>query len=358
MNSNKIFSFFAIVFICSHPMSCQVNNDNFEFEYNNIKYSGFIELSNQKPKGLIVLVPGHGPTDFVEGGDYKELRDFFNESGFTVCFWNKAGCGQSEGTYNHNQSIESSVEEAIAALSKIKSLNVPGTNQIGLWGISRAGWICPLIIEQDASIAFWISVSGTDQFENSRYMLEANLRIEGRSEPEIDILMDEWDHYQKILVRGGESLENFLHAIPNLMKDSYFNPNNFQFTEDVFKAVQNAYQNSGASYDDSTNLAIMVDDFENKLSRIDIPVLAILGEKDSQVDWKSTLKLYHETIGANPKSDLTVKTFPNGNHTIQKCESGGINENLEQFEYAVCDSYYDTMLMWLNKLTLKQNKRH
>ena len=352
MNALKIFSFLTILLFASDSIFSQANS--FEFEYRDIKYRGSIELPNQKARGLIVLIPGHGPTDFIEGAEYNELRSFFNESGFTVCFWDKAGCGKSEGSYDHNQSIESSAEEALAALSKLKSLNVPGSQQMGLWGISRAGWICPLIIEKDPSIAFWISVSGTDQFENSRYMLEANLRVEGRSEAEINVLMDEWDHYQKILVRGGESLEDFLKAIPNLMKDPYFNPNNFQFTEEVFTAVQNAYQNNGASYDDSTNLSIMVKDFESKLRSLDIPVLAILGEKDSQVDWKKTQILYEKTIGSNSKADLSIRTFPNGNHTIQKCESGGINENLEKFGNAVCDGYYDAMLMWLNKLPLTQ----
>ena len=355
MNTYKVFLCIAMILVCSNPIFCQVNNDNFEFEYNDIKYNGFIELPDQEARGLIVLIPGHGPTDFGEGADYGELRSFFNESGFTVCFWDKAGCGQSEGAYNHNQSIESSAEEALAALSKLKSLNVPGSKQIGLWGISRAGWICPLIIEQAPSIAFWISVSGTDQFENSRYMLEANLKVEGRSESEIKVLMEEWDHYQKILVRGGESLESFLKAIPNLMQDPYFNPDNFQFSEEGFKVVQNAYQNSGVSYDDSTNLAIMVNDFEQKLGRIDIPVLAILGEKDSQVDWKKTQIIYEKTIGNNSKADLTIRTFPNCNHTIQKCESGGVNENLEKFGNAACDGYYEAMQIWLNKLPLAKD---
>ena len=358
MNSFKALSFVVTILTWINPLFCQVNTTSFEFEYNEVKYNGVIESPNQKARGLIVIVPGHGPTDFVGGAEYSELRNFFKKNGFTTCFWDKAGCGKSEGTYDHNQSIESSAEEAIAALSKIKGLNVQGSDQIGLWGISRAGWICPLILEQDPSIAFWISVSGTDQFENSRYMLEANLRAEGRSGPEIDVLMDEWGYYQKVLVNGGESLENFLDAIQNLMKDPYFNPHDFQFTEEIFMSIQNAYQNSGAKYDDSTNLAIMVDNFENMLSKIDIPVLAVFGEKDSQVDWKSTLKLYRKTIGAHPKTNLTIKTFPNGNHTIQKCESGGINENLEKFGYTVCDGYYEVMLSWLNKLPLTQNKRH
>ncbi|MEM6805054.1 MAG: alpha/beta hydrolase [Bacteroidota bacterium] len=356
MNFLKIFLFLSIFFFSSNPIFCQANS--FEFEYKDLKYQGAIELPNQEVRGLIVLIPGHGPTDFIEGEEYKELRSFFKESGFAVCFWDKAGCGKSEGTYDHNQSIESSVEEAQAALTKLKALDVPGSTQMGLWGISRAGWICPLIIEKEPSIAFWISVSGTDQFENSRYMLEANLRVEGRSEAEIEVLMDEWDHYQKILVRGGESLDDFLKAIPKLMNDPYFNPNNFQFTEEIFTAIQDAYQNNGGSYDDSTNLAIMVNDFEYKLKRLDIPVLAVFGERDSQVDWRKTQILYERTIGSNSKADLRIHTFPNANHTLQSCESGGINENLEKFGYAVCEGYYDSIRMWLNKLPLSQNKRH
>ncbi|MEO0473710.1 MAG: hypothetical protein AAF206_29125, partial [Bacteroidota bacterium] len=73
-----------------------------------------------------------------------------------------------------------------------------------------------------------------------------------------------------------------------------------------------------------------------------------------QVDWKSTLNLYNKTIGANQKADLTIKTFPNGNHTIQQCESGGLNEDLAKFNYSVCEGYYEAMEIWLTQLTHKK----
>ena len=82
-------------------------------------------------------------------------------------------------------------------------------NKIGLWGISRAGWTCPLIIEKDKSIAFWISVSGTDNLDNIRYLLESNLRIEGRTEPEIEVLMSEFDYCYKYQ-RGGKTYDEFI----------------------------------------------------------------------------------------------------------------------------------------------------
>lgn len=51
-----------------------------------------------------------------------------------------------------------------------------------LMGISRGGFICPLAIKECPSLAFWISVSGTDGLNGSDYMLESNLRFAGKSE--------------------------------------------------------------------------------------------------------------------------------------------------------------------------------
>ena len=119
MNSFKALLLGATILIFSNILFCQVNTTSFEFEYDNTKYNGAIESPNQKARGMIVIVPGHGPTDFVVGAEYSELRSFFKRNGFAVCFWDKTGCGKSEGTYNHNQSILSSAEEAIAALSRI-----------------------------------------------------------------------------------------------------------------------------------------------------------------------------------------------------------------------------------------------
>ncbi len=78
MNSFKALSFVITILISSNPLFCQVNSKSFEFEYNDVKYNGAIESPNQKAKGLIVIVPGHGhgPTDFVQGAEYSESRNF------------------------------------------------------------------------------------------------------------------------------------------------------------------------------------------------------------------------------------------------------------------------------------------
>ena len=93
-------------------------------------------------------------------------------SGLTVCFWDKMGCGNSDGELNAQQPVENSANEVIAAIQEIKRLKISGPERIGLWGISRAGWIIPLINEQ-FPIDFWIPVSETDDKENFGYTNES-----------------------------------------------------------------------------------------------------------------------------------------------------------------------------------------
>jgi hypothetical protein len=85
----------------------------------------------------------------------------------------------------------------------MRESKAPGSQKVGLRGISRAGWIAPLAITKDPKIAFWISVSGTDDKENFPYLLESNLRFEGRTEAEIKLLLGEWRHGFEIVSRGG-----------------------------------------------------------------------------------------------------------------------------------------------------------
>lgn len=85
-------------------------------------------------------------------------------------------------------------------------LGLPGAEKIGLWGLSRAGWICPLI-NVLYPIDFWISVSGTNDQENYGYLLASNLRIAGMSEAEVTGLHQTWMQWHR---RNYETMANWL----------------------------------------------------------------------------------------------------------------------------------------------------
>lgn len=62
--------------------------------------------------------------------------------------WDKIECGESEGNFDYFQPVKNSALEVRAAIKALKKDKMSGSNKIGLWGISRACWINPLVINQ------------------------------------------------------------------------------------------------------------------------------------------------------------------------------------------------------------------
>lgn len=299
---------------------------------------------------MIIIVPGSGKTDFAKGKQFYELRNQFISQGFACLAWDKAGCGKSEGVFDYNQTPQNSASETIAAITEVKSRNITGSKKIGLWGISRAGWICPLVIEQ-YPIAFWISVSGTDDKENFGYLLEKNFLIEGRSKSQANMLVNEWRRGIEIARTGG-TFEQNQKATENLRRDSFYKyvSGNSVPTKEGFLNWQKKFETGENVIDPKTGLLIYVPGFDKVLLKVNCPVLAIFGEKDSQVDWQKTRDLYKKTIGKNKNASLTIKVLPDCNHSMLKCKTGGYRENLASFE--PCTGYFATILSWLKEKRL------
>lgn len=332
----------------------------FEFTSNGKNLSGFVDVPTQTAaSGLIIYVHGYGETNVVEGNWWYNFRPHFAQLGFSFLIWDKPGCGASEGDFDVNQPVASSAVEVLDAIQALRSRNIPGIENIGLWGGSRAGWIAPLAISQDPAIAFWISVSGTDDKENFRYLLRENFLIEGRSAEETEALVAEWQKSLDILRLGG-SYADYLAVEENLRNDPFYQylTNYVKPLDEVsFRREQERYLSGEIKVDEETGLMIHVPDFEKVLNAINCPVLAIFGEKDTNVDWRKTMKLYQKTIGKNPKASLTIKTFEDGNHSIRKSKTGGIrelNQTINSAPYS--DGYLETKLQWLKTEVLKDEE--
>ncbi len=322
----------------------------FSFEVDgNTLHGLFDRPGNQEATATIILVHGYGKTNVVEGNWYYNLRSRFAAIGINTLVWDKPGCGESEGEFDINQPVASSAQEVVAAVRALQEQQGHGSERIGLWGVSRAGWIAPLAIQAEPSIDFWISVSGTDDKENARYLLASNFPLEGRTPEETDMLVGEWQAQFNTSWQDA-TYQDYLDAAPNLRSDPFMELLGWTgtATEAEFLAHQATYANGTNMVDEHAELQVYVPGFRQLLASIDKPVLALFGEKDTNVDWRSTSRLYRETIGANPNAALTIKTFPDANHNMRQSKTGGIREMYTQdgnTPYAA--GYYDTMLDWL-----------
>ncbi len=325
----------------------QIKGEIFEFEFEKVMLNGILNTpENNNPKGIILIVHGSGQTNAVAQEWYGDVRQMMVKSGYSVYMWDKMGCGKSGGTFNYNQPVQNSASEVIAAINTLKQKKIPGSDKIGLWGISRAGWINPIVINQYKDIKFWISVSGVDDKENFKYLLEQNLRINKHSKEKIDLIVSEWLAGSKICHSGG-SYESYLAATPNLGKNKFWlRFNNEKITEKRYYTYQKTFMKE--KLDKETGLQLYIENFETTLSKINCPVLALFGEKDMNVDWTKTKTLYENTLGKN--TNLTIKSFPDCNHNLFEVRTGGFYEIQDNnLPWNRCDDFLDTMADWLNK---------
>jgi pimeloyl-ACP methyl ester carboxylesterase len=328
----------------------QVKTENFTFENNGKILSGFIDLpENSEASSLIIIIHGSGPTNIANSWGHNIIREAFVRQGITVCLWDKQGCGESQGVYDDDQTVQSSAQEVLTAINKLQKLKISGSNKIGLFSGSRGGWVAPLVIEQLPSIAFWISMSGPDDKDNSIYKLGSNLKVMGKSESEVELLMEERKAGNRVFWKGG-TYEEYQEVTKNLNQDSVYIALDGAESETNYIQLQQRFLGKGYVFDNESGMLVMVPNLREILTKIQCPVLALFGEKDTQLDWQSTFYFYEETLGVRENSTLTIKTFPNCNHSMQKCKTGGMYENLNTDGLGgFCDGFFETMTEWLKE---------
>ncbi|MEL6718309.1 MAG: dienelactone hydrolase family protein, partial [Bacteroidota bacterium] len=185
---------------------------------------------------------------------------------------------------------------------------------------------------------------GVDEKENFKYLLEENLRINGHPEDSIKLLVEEWKMGQIIAHRGG-SFEECQEASINLSENAFLKRfNGAAMTKESYLSWQQTFMKY--PFDEKTGLVSYIENFDSILSNIKCPVLALFGEQDKNVDWKKTKVLYQKTLGIN--TDLTIKSFPNCNHNLFNCKTGGFYEiQDDNLPWNRCDDLLATMREWL-----------
>lgn len=345
MNKTLIFIFITMIGINTYS---QNTKELLDFDFEGIRLSGLLNFPKElEPKGIVLIIHGDGKTNAIADNWWYDVRNAILKAGYATFMWDKMGCGDSGGIYKNGRPVENEALEVISAIKDLKEKDIKGSNKIGLWGISRAGWISPIVIDQFKKIDFWISVSGVDDDETFKYLLEQNLRINGHSQDSINVIVSEW-HNSILLSRGGASYKYYLSATKNLQKNKFWQKiTNGGISKKSYYEYQKILKK--LALDKVTELPLYVENFDKMLSRIDIPVLALFGETDMTVDWTKAKKLYEKTLEAN--TDLTIKTFPNCNHNMWQAKTGGIYEfENNNSEYVRCDGFLDSITNWLNKL--------
>ncbi len=271
--------------------------ERFDFTAFGHVLSGTLWLPDIAPVAVVAMVHGDGPQDRTAAGGYVPMINVLLDRGIAVAAWDKAGTGASGGNWLHH-SMADRTAVTRAALSRLKQ-RFDGL-ATGALGFSQAGWVLPLLTREDADFLVLIgaAVSWRDQ---GAYFARVRLASEGLGPSEIDAAMATQEIEDERLFGAGAQRP------PDGM------------SEDRWRFIR---QNREA-------------DAREPLSTLDLPLLAIWGAEDLNVDAVRNAAIYREILA---KRDVPTRIllWPDATHGLLKAPAYNwqLTEDWSGFAYA------------------------
>ncbi|WP_236687819.1 alpha/beta hydrolase [Jannaschia aquimarina] len=266
-------------------------SEPFAFDVGGSTLAGTLWLPYGPPEAAVVLVHGDGPQDRTGGGGYPPLVNLLLDRGIAVASWDKPGVGASEGDWL-DQSMADRTAEARAALAVLRG-RLEGIG-VGALGFSQAGWVLPALGPGEADFLVLIGPAVSWQAQGD-YYTRVRLRRAGASEPEIT---------EALAREAAADAAAFGPAAGPQDAPEGMTPARWRFVR--------------TNRDADANKAF---------ARSTLPILAIWGVDDLNVDAEADAAAYRALVGdKHPATEIRV--VPDATHALLK--SGPYNWQLAE----------------------------
>lgn len=319
----------------------------------------------------VVLVSGSedltGARDGVSNRSFVEHGDRLAREGFAVLRYDPPGVGRSTGEPGL-PSLDRRAEETAAAVAHVASLSTIASDRIGLLGVSQGGWVISMTAARHPDeVAFVVSVVGSAQTvaEQQVYGIEAQSRAAGLSDEDVAkavlvgrLLVDwqlvspmfrdlniaaadalgegPWVDLLEVVYRSDDTdpvaaFADGIEALATMQDEPWaaalhlrelyvrrFESILPDLTVDQLTAMQAAMD------------ATLTLDPADALTQVRVPVLAIFGELDVNVDTARSAPLYEQYLAEAGNDDATIVVVPDIGHDV-----------------IVTAEYWDTLTDWL-----------
>jgi uncharacterized protein len=301
------------------------------FSNGNIRLAGtLISPARGGKHPAIILVHGSGPQSRESMVPFAR---FLVRHGIALLGYDKRGVGGSTGDWN-TASFDDLAGDVVAAFEYLKTRPDIDPAQIGLLGVSQAGWIMPLAAVRAKDIAFLISISGPGipASETTIDQAQNEMRAGGMKPQTVaDIVAAMKLGYQ--FARTGQGWDEYAAALESLAAKLGPPPAAFPRTPDhpYWGFIQRLY-----FYDPAPTLR-----------QLHVPTLALFGELDNNVMAEKNRTAWEVALKAGRNRDYSLHTLPKANHIHLEAMIGSNAEmaSLQRF----VPSYFTTIREWLAK---------
>lgn len=322
------------------------DSEQVSFKNGDVEISGTLTLpKDAKSSPVVVLLHGSGPHDRNETIFFHKpflvLADYLTKRGIGVLRYDKRGCGKSTGDYK-NATSNDFAGDGVAAINYLKTNTRVNPAKIGLLGHSEGGLLAPIIADKTPDVSFIVMMAGS-------------------ALPGDEILIGQ----VKKLGAGGGLSKQRLELECQLARETYAilkaEPND-KVAIDKIKTMRhrlNPNEDAAADKDLSAQLAVMTSpwyryfvsyDPRPMLSKVHCPMLAINGERDTQVLASENLDAIKNAVESNGNKQLTVVLLPGLNHLFQTCTTG-LPQEYSKIEETISPAALTVIGDWIAKQT-------
>jgi uncharacterized protein len=283
------------------------------FNDGEVRLSGVLLLpSGSGPFPAVVFAHGAGPATHDEPAWVLHANAFLSH-GFAVLSYDKRGSGKSTGDLDLAD-YDDLANDLLASIRYLRTRPDIIGREIGILGRSEGGWVGPLAASQDPAIAFVIMSSGAalGPLDENLYWVKSTLHAEGATDSVVEQAVrfkrDQWAFYR------GVAEGHFAGARAAAIRDSLLRREQaFTKLQPVyFASVMNPATTPRREFEVSAHE--MYYDPGPILSRLQAPLLDLLGANDEVVDPSSTITRLEDLRAAG--HDVTWRIYPGVDHTL------------------------------------------
>ena len=237
-------------------------------------------------------------------------------AGYAVFSWDKPGYGESTGQLRDTRVYHQRAQIVLDAIEVMKARPDIDPQRIGLWGISQAGYVMPLVLSQSEDVAFMICVScagmsGHDQMAfqiTSLAMFCGDVPEENADQR--TVLLAELDK-----ARTFETYEEYLHYREVLDAFADISPNRQKLLDVLAQNGASGVIPEEAWLENDPEIEGWWNPVE-VLEQVRIPVLAIFGDRDSNGDPIQGAYAWRKALEQAGNPNFRVELLPGVDHFL------------------------------------------
>ena len=256
-----------------------------------------LPLGSPAPAPAVIIVAGDGPVDRDAHGYYRAFREALAARGIASFSWDKPGVGGSGGDWLA-QDMDDRAAEVIAAYRRLDAHGGVDASRIGVLGFSQAGWVLPRLADESWVDYMIFASTAIDVIRQGEYFRRKRLERAGVEDPAAAAAPDETDRrIDELLASEEGDHAAYLELLERARGDG---GRGEPMSEARFGFVK----------------GLVAEDATEALADIDVPVLALFGGRDLNVDVHDSIEVYSRVFAGNDRVGFEYRLFPDATHQL------------------------------------------